>query len=121
MADPVPLAVGDGLSVAIVHRHVRATPRHAAKTGWDKSDLATAVGSDVYAQGLDPSREFEKPLISNKVTSSFSQSPCRSISREPVINLGAVELPREFVPIKARMAVHSGDSWQDPQRRAGRI
>ncbi len=42
-------------------------------------------------------------------------------AREPLINFGAVRLPSEFVQIKARIAANSGDSWQDPQRRAERI
>ena len=41
--------------------------------------LETAVGSRKYAQALDAPGKSEKPLITDKVTTSFSYSPCTSI------------------------------------------
>jgi hypothetical protein len=42
--------------------------------------LETAVGSRKSAQALDAPGKFEKALITNKVTTRFSNSPCTSIS-----------------------------------------
>jgi hypothetical protein len=42
--------------------------------------LKTAVGSRKSAQALDVPGKFEKALITNKVTTRFSNSPCTSIS-----------------------------------------
>jgi len=56
---------------------------------WPYFTLATALGSDQYAQGLDERCEFEKSLMINKVTWSFSNPPftsiaCTSFSRPTV-------------------------------------
>ena len=65
----------------------------------------TAVGSANKAQGPDEPCEFEIAVIIN----------------EALINSGALGWPRECVQTETRIAVNSGDSWPDPQRRAGRI
>jgi D-alanyl-D-alanine carboxypeptidase/D-alanyl-D-alanine-endopeptidase (penicillin-binding protein 4) len=65
-----------------------AQPHVQAKTGTLRGirtyagylNLETAVGSRKSTQALGASGESEKPLITNKVTTSFSDSPCTAIA-----------------------------------------
>ncbi len=48
--------------------------------GLVRLNLKTAVDSGKYAHAFEAPREFEKSLITNKVTTSLSNTPCTSTS-----------------------------------------
>ena len=70
-------------------------------------NLETAVGSRKYAPALNAPGRFEKALITNKVTTSFSNLPCTSISCTPFSRPTAIFRLNNFITRSARIALGS--------------
>ncbi len=70
-------------------------------------NLETTVGSRKYAQVLNASGKFEKAFITNKVTTSFSNLLCTSISCTPFSRPTAIFRLNNFITRSARIALGS--------------